>query len=254
MKKPENKMALMGVIQLFGRSLLDQFTKGISLFWLGPGVVALIVIPEFAQHVAEIQLGMFEKTETARTLGADPVRWAFGYVKIAGLILALLASARFWWCASHGGHWYDVRRVAWKKLLIGLTLFVFIGLLAEPFASFVSKAGLTVLRTALSLLSLPFLFLAIAGLFGDGRIAIANVWRRSWLYLLLLAVLLVVGFGPAQYLHGLNHRQAIGAPETLVWMLMTFDAFVVGLLASLVGAGIAVSYMAFRDSIAEDVT
>ena len=237
----------MGAIKLFWHSLLDQHRKGFSLFWLGPLVVALIIIPEFAQHVVEIQIGMFDSREAAKLLSNDSTRWAFGYVKLAGLVLAFLASARFWWCAAHGGRWYDLRSVAWGKFLLGLLLFTVTGMLAEPFASLIEEPVLTLLRIALSLLSLPFLIVMVAGLFGDDDITVKDAWRRSWPYVALLALLLVSGFGPAQFLHGLNHRWAIGAPIALVWALMIFDSLVVGLLASLVGAAIAVSYMAFRD-------
>jgi hypothetical protein len=240
----------MGAVKLFWFSLVDQYRKGFSLFWLGPAVIALIVIPEFVQHVVEIQLGMFDSREAARALGNHPMRWAFGYAKIAGLVLAFLASARFWWCSLHGGRWYDLRGIAWKKFLVGLVLFNLVGLAAEPLAGIVGEPALTILRIMLSLLSLPFLFIMLAGLFGDRTVTLADAWKSSWRYVPLFALLLVLGFAPAQLLHGLNHSWAFGASPALVWVLMIFDSLVVGLLASLVGAAIAISYLAFRDRLA----
>lgn len=236
----------MGAIRLFWNSLIDQYRKGFSLFWLGPVVVALIVIPEFAQHIAEINLGLFDSREAARAIGDDPQRMAFGYVKITGLVLTFLASARFWWCAEHGGRWYDLRTIAWGKFLLGLLLFNLVGLAAEPFAAMLGEPLLTILRTLFSLLSIPFLFVLLAGFFGDRCVTVTLAAKWSWPYAVLLALLLVLGFAPAQYLHGLNHSWAMGAPDPLVWALMIFDSLVVGLLASLVGAGMAISYMAFH--------
>jgi hypothetical protein len=244
----------MGIVKLFWHSLIDQYRKGFRLFRLAPAIVALIIIPEFVQHIFEIQLGMFDSRDAARALANDPTRWAFGYVKIAGLVLTFLASARFWWCAAHGGRWYDLRGVAWGKLLVGLLLFNVIGLCVEPFAAVIAEPMLTILRTIFSLLSLPFLFIFLAGLFGDQTISIADAWKRSWPFVLLLALLLIMGFAPAQLLHGLNHRWALGASPALVWPLMFFDSLVVGLLASLVGAAIAISYMTFHDRLAASST
>ena len=90
----------------------DYLTRSVSLFWIGPAVVALVVVPEFAQHVAEIHIGMFDSAAAAKLAGNDPLRWAFGYAKIAGLVLTFIASARFWWCRAYGGRWYDIRRLA----------------------------------------------------------------------------------------------------------------------------------------------
>ena len=46
-----------------GRALVDLYPKGLSLFWLAPAVMGLVVIPEFLQHVVEIRLGMFDSRE-----------------------------------------------------------------------------------------------------------------------------------------------------------------------------------------------
>ena len=88
------------------------------MLWLAPAVLALVVIPEFAQHVVEIRIGMFESAEAARSLQNEPTRWAFGYIKIAGLVLTFLAAARFWWTREHGGRWWDVRDLAWSRLAL----------------------------------------------------------------------------------------------------------------------------------------
>lgn len=79
-----------------GRALIHLYPRGVSMIWLAPAALALVVIPEFAQHVVEVRLGMFDSVEAARSIQNDPTRWAFGYVKIAGLVLTFLAAARFW--------------------------------------------------------------------------------------------------------------------------------------------------------------
>ncbi|APZ99092.1 hypothetical protein BWQ93_11770 [Sphingopyxis sp. QXT-31] len=223
----------------------DYLTRTFSLFWLGPAVAALVVIPEFAQHVAEIHLGMFASADSFRTLAADPLRMGFGYVKIAGLSLTFLASARFWWCRTHGGRWYDIRRLAWARLLLGFVLFMAIGSLTELVKPLTGNEAPLALIVLASLLSFPFLFMMIAGLFGDRATPLKALILRSWPWILLLALLLPILFGPLFLLHGLNHKWALGAPGAAVWALMVFDSIVVGLMASPVGAALFTAYNRF---------
>lgn len=236
----------MALLKLVWRSLIEQYYKGFALFVIGPMVLALIVIPEFAQHVVEIQIGMFDSREAAKALGNDPTRWAFGYVKLVGLVLTFFAAARFWWTREHGGAWWDLRQMRWANFLIGAALFVGIGVLAEPFKAHVSATIFTILQIFFSILSTPMLFYALSGMFGDATVTIKQTMTRSWAYLPLLLLLLLTGFAPAQILHGMNHAWALGEHPALVWALMVFDSLVVGLLASLVGSGMYVAYSAFH--------
>lgn len=229
--------------------LVALYAKGFSMFRLAPWVLAIVIIPEFAQHIVEISLGMFDSREAARALANDPVRWAFGYAKLAGLMLCFLASARFWWTKEHGGRWYDAREVAWVRLIIGVILFVAIGLLAEPFAASLSPAMLLTAQILLSILSLPFLFMTLAGIFGDRSEAasVRSVLRSAWAFIPLLLILLVAAYGPLFVLHGWNHDWAMGSPVWLVWMLMIFDSLVVGGLAGLTGTAMYLAYRRFKN-------
>ncbi|WP_077146708.1 hypothetical protein [Sphingopyxis sp. KK2] len=228
----------------------DYLTRSVSLFWIGPAVVALVVVPEFVQHVAEIQLGMFDSVAAAKLAGNDPLRMGFGYVKIAGLVLTFIASARFWWCRAHGGRWYDIRRLAWVRLIVGFLLFMAIGSVTELIEPLTGHKAPLALIVIASLLSLPYLFVMLAGLFGDRATPMKALIAKSWPWLLLLALMLPLLFAPLSWLHGMNHRWALGAPGALVWALMVFDSLVVGLMASSVGAAMFIAYDRFHRSIA----
>lgn len=240
----------MTVLRTILSAIGDYLTRSVSLFWIGPAVVALVVIPEFAQHVAEIHLGMFDNVAAAKLAGDDPLRMGFGYVKIAGLVLTFIAAARFWWCRTHGGRWYDVRRLAWVRLVVGFILFMAIGSVTELVQPLTGHKAPIALVVVASLLSLPYLFMMLAGLFGDRATPMKALIAKSWPWLLLLALLLPLLFAPLSWLHGMNHRWALGAPGALVWALMIFDSLVVGLMASSVGAAMFIAYDRFRQGIA----
>ena len=227
----------------------DYLTRTVSLFWIGPAVVALVVVPEFAQHVAEIHLGMFDSLAIGRSLANDPLRWAFGYAKLTGLALTFFASARFWWCRAHGGRWYDVRKLGWVRLLLGFVLFFAIGSVGELFPLLAGREPPVAVSILFSLLSLPFLFVMIAGLFGDRATPLKALVLKSWPWLLLLALLLPLVFAPLSWLHGMNHKWAMGAPDAVVWALMIFDSLAVGLMASSVGAALFVAYDRFYKGV-----
>ncbi len=229
-----------------GLALARLYPKGVSLFWVAPATVALVVIPELAQHIAEIYLGMFDSRASALAVSDAPLRMAFGYAKVAGLVLAFFATARFWWNRQHGGRWWDVREIGWSRFLAGFVIFFGIGTLPELLESQMDEDFRQWLSAAWAVMLLPALFVLLSGLFGDLDAPIRDMWRRAWVWLLLTALLLVIGYGPAFWLHGMNHKWAIGASPALIWSLMIFDSLLVGLMAGLTGTGFYLGYDAYR--------
>lgn len=235
--------------QRAGLELDRLYPMGISLLWKAPLVLALVVVPEFLQHVAEIRLGMFDSKAQAIAVANDPTRWAFGYVKVAGLVLTFLAAARFWAARERGMAWYRLSDIAWGRLALGLLLFGLIPAAPALFVAQIGKSATDIVGLVLTILLLPALFLMLAGLIGDRTTSGRAMWTRSWPWALLTAVLLVLAFMPAQWLHGMNHKWALGADPALVWLLMIFDSLLVGLLAGLTGTALYLGYAAFRDSV-----
>ena len=119
--------------------------------------------------------------------------------------------------------------------------------LVKPLTGQKAPIALVIIAT---LLSLPYLFVMLAGLFGDRMTPMKALIAKSWPWLLLLALLAPLLFAPLSWLHGMNHRWALGAPDALVWALMVFDSIVVGLMASSVGAALFTAYDRFHRSIA----
>ena len=213
-------------------------------------MLALVIVPEFIQHIAEIQLGMFDSRETFAALALDPTRMAFGYAKITGLVLTFLAAARFWWTRDHGdGRWWDLRTIVWGRFLLGLLLFAGPTLLVEQTKPLIGSIAADVFIWVVGIATLPFALLMVAGLFGDRQPTIRQVWIRGWLALILICILVALAYLPAQWLHGMNHRWAMGADPAFVWALMIFDSLLVGLLAGLTGTALYLGYAAFSDRL-----
>lgn len=238
----------MSALGLAGRALAGTYRRGGRLFLVAPLAAALVVVPEFLQHAAEIHIGMFDSRAAARAVANDPLRWAFGYAKLAGLALAFFAGARVWWCRERGGgDWWRIDRIDWPHFLLGLAILTLAPLLAQPLKSGGLAAAGQVAEWLLSLATLPAFLHALKGIFADRATPARTVWTRGWRYLPLFLLLFAAAFAPAMALHYALHGLAFGRPTALVWMLMALDSLVVGLLAALVGAAFYTAYAAFRD-------
>ena len=99
-----------------------------------------------------------------------------------------------------------------------------------------------VFEIAASIATLPLLLYLIGPLLGDRTMTLRRAYTGGWGRLVLMAVLLVVAFLPAQIVHGLNHTWALGKEPAVVWALMTWDAVLVGLMACWFGAALGAGY------------
>ena len=224
------------------RAVGEVYRKGGALPVLAPAIFAAAVLPEAAQHVAEIELGMFASREAFMAKAADPARMLLGGVKIAGLVLCVLLTARFWQCGSVKGALLMPRRD------LGRTLFALaIGLAASLPAEWAAGTGQPPLVywtvvPASWILSFLLLVYLVGALLGDRDMTLRAALTRGWKVLPPLALLTIAAFWPATKAHMWLHKLAIGASPATVWSLMAVDALLVGLLATLLGSALAVSY------------
>lgn len=226
------------------RRLLGVCRDAFRLWWLAPAIPLIAVIPEFVQHVVEIRIGMFDSREAAQSLANDPTRWAFGYAKLAGYLIAILAAARFWAARAQGLAWYSPWGIAWKvfglALLLNALVTAVLAAAEQPLQAALGKAGSGIVSVGLTLATLPLLVLLVAGLVGDSKATLASVYRTGWGAALRIVLLSAAVLVPLMWLHGVNHDLAFGAHPALVWALMVFDSLVVGLLAT--GWGTAIHH------------
>lgn len=230
------------VLRMIATAIAETYRLGGRTLVAAPLIVAIAVIPEFAQHVAEIGLGMFDSRAAFAALANDPTRWAFGYAKVAGLVLAILFTARFWALGS-------VRRALLVPpgALLRILLAIGVTMLAElPFEwlrgrGLAPAADIAALVVS-ALIQAGLLVWLIAALVEDRAVTLGTAFMRRWPTALVIALLLALAFVPAQALHMANHRLALGQPDAVVWALMIFDSVLVGLLAALAGSALLAGY------------
>ena len=227
-------------LALLGAGLETTFIGGSRLFLLAPLIPLLAIVPEFLQHIVEIKLGMFESKAAFSALAMDPMRWAFGYAKVAGLFLAIFATARYWGGARE--RWWDLRTVAWKPFLIALAGNAALAIAMFVVGSRLSATAKPVFDAVVTIATLPLLVWLIGPLLGDRTMTLRRAYTGGWGRLMLMTVLAVAAFWPASQLHQWNHRWAMGAPQAAVWALMAWDAVVVGLIACWTGAALGAGY------------
>lgn len=224
------------------RALGEVYRRGLLLPLVAPAILAIVVLPEGVQHVVEIKLGMFNSMDAFQTNAADSTRMAFGYVKMAGFILCILAAARFAYCGT-------VRKTLLMPLRdLGRVAFGFvIGIITNLPAEWVLRTAqpphifwpITIVSWLVSSLLLVYL---IGALLGDRQMIIRAAFTRGWKVLPPLVILTIAAYWPAARLHAYAHKLALGTEPALLWTIMAADALVVGLLAALIGSALTVSY------------
>lgn len=227
------------------RAFLASLRDGVLLWKLAPIIPALVVLPEFAQHVVEIRLGMFASHDAFAAFGSAPARMSLGSIKVAGLAISILLAARFWANRAEGARFWSLAGIGWKQVLLGFLVQV---LCSIPgfFDLRLAPAGQFGLSALLFLVSLPGMVLMIGGLLGDRTSALRDAYWNGWARTLRMALFTGSVFALVQQVHDWNHVLALGKPLAVVWGLMTWDALLVGLIATLVGTGLYYGYRGGR--------
>ena len=236
--------AVSGLFRLW----LGVIRDSLRLFWLAPLIPLIAVLPEFAQHVWEVNAGMFASKAAFNALAMDAMRWQFGYFKIAGLVLTILAAARFWAARRAGQRFFDPHAVAWKAFALALLLNVVVTALTYLIGQAVPGQFKQATDLAFMVLTLPLLPLLVAPLLGIGDFTVRRAYTAGWWIALRSALIVVAWYAPLQWLHGFDHKLALGQSEALVWALMAWDSLVVGLMAGVMGTGLHHGFVGKADS------
>lgn len=225
-----------------GGAIAATYREGGRAFVAAPLLVAIVVVPEALQHVAEIRLGMFDSRDAARVLQNDPTRWAFGYAKVAGFLISILLLARYVALGSVRAA-MQVRPATLLRVLLAVALTV---AAAWPFeqlqARTTSLPADLALGTVSALIQAGLTLYLVGALLDDRTLSLRAAFAERWPTALVLCLLVAAVFIPCQALHSANHLWALGRPDAVVWALMAFDSLWIGLMAALLGAALAVGH------------
>lgn len=234
------RRGLSGALRDIGRAAYETYRLAGRMVVAAPLLLLIAVLPELLQHVAEIHLGMFDSIDRFRALSADPLRWSFGYLKVAGFIVAILAAARFWAVGS-------IRRTLMipPSALIRIAAGLLVGFAAAwPFTWLNTQGIAPAINVPLQILSAviqgAFLVYIVAALLEETTVTPRRAITSLLPAAVVLTLLAALAFAPSQALHMANHKLALGQPAPVVWSLMIFDALWVGLFAALVGSALFV--------------
>lgn len=220
-----------------------------------PFLAAVPFATELLQHLVEIALGLYRSG--VLTPAAQNVRLAFGIVKIASIIVIVIAALRFWHFDG------DTRRTLRPGLMMAAGFFVFVALeivdssLEDEIAILIARAidlhaAPLGIRLAIHLAP-TFLWTFVSGFWLPWNIAllvddrkmtlrgsIAAARGQLWMYFGLMCA----GVIPLMTLHYVLGYAAVGKAQWIVWSLGTVDAAIVVLLA----VAIASSFYAVYDA------
>lgn len=205
-----------------------------------PLLFMIPVLAEFAQHVVEIDLGLYRSIEGAKAAENDPARMAWGFVKTLAITLPSYWLYRY---VVSGRDAAYARRLEPRALALWGSIYLvwsvgfgWLGLFGPDLAQSLGlqggastglKVGLALVQTIVGIYCTAWFVAWSQGNAGVGPLRSFGImhgffWRT--------VALIVAGVVPLMALHyaGLI---AIGQPEPLVWAIMVLDSFVVGFLA-----------------------
>lgn len=214
-----------------------------------PVLFAIPVLVEFAQHVVEMQAGMYVDEAGAMVAEADPLRLQFGFAKTLALFLPGYWFVRY---IMFGNDPAKARALEWPAVgLFGVIFAIqalqsWLGLFAPSLAEAIGLAGTpatvftTIETIALQVLMIYLTAWMVAWSLGNAAInplrSLAIMSGSFWYALGLF----VAGFLPLMVLHyALAVAAVVWLPTSLDWAAMVVDSVVVGFLALSIAGSIA---------------
>ncbi len=205
-------------------------------FLLACPLIALIPIAvEFAQHVVEMQIGMYNGPEGAEAADGNPLRLQVGFLKTLSMTLITYCVVRF--LAGNrdtaNARHFDPRAaklfaavLALQALLSFLSLFVFTG--TTPMG-----IGFMIFFFILGPLLARFVVAAPLGVWISRLASIAQLWRQlRWACAFSMVAML-----PLMIVHyGLGIGAVFVPGDAFKWLLLVIDSLIVGWLAALLAA------------------
>jgi hypothetical protein len=206
------------------------------------------VLVEFAQHVVEMQGGMYSSPAGAAAFADDPLRMQLGFAKVVALLLPGYWLTRFVLCGNDAA---AARRVEWPAAGLWSVIFLlgagqaYWGLFGSSWSQLLSvtdEATAGAMNASVSLigsvLGIYLMAWGVAWAVGNAsigplqsiRIMQGSFWRT--------VVLVIAGALPLMALHyALGYAAIHFGASAFDWALMILDSIVTGFLALTVTGG-----------------
>ncbi|WP_369026683.1 hypothetical protein [Qipengyuania sp. RANM35] len=219
----------------FVGTLADSFRAFRALPWLMAG----IVLWEFAQHVVEVRIGMFESKEATRAVGEDGTRMIFGWIKMALVYVGGFFVIRHF-AGKRDGIRIDPLTDAVPRYLPYMVYSLSIFAAIFYTRSYAHEDHVDTIRMVVGLSQLliePLLMAWIVAAATDGEIGnpLASAKRTGLLYFYALPLYFTTRVPPS-LAHNQLHELAYGQDQALVFALMAVDSLVVGLIVAIPAA------------------
>jgi hypothetical protein len=223
--------------------IYQSYRLGGKAMLAAPAILLLAALPELAQHILEIRIGMFNSLADAQRLQHLPVRAYFGYAKIAGVWAAVFLIARFWANGSSVRKAFAVPTEALVKAVAGIAAMLATGFAVVKLLAIISP-GLAIAASLLSGAIQAMIFLWVIGVWLDETpIALKEAFTSRAPNALTLLVIFLASIPLTLGLHILIHKVVLGQPQIVVWTLMMFDALIViPFSAALKGSALFIGY------------
>ncbi|MEK6541978.1 MAG: hypothetical protein AABZ45_07655 [Pseudomonadota bacterium] len=232
------------------RDIKDNYASAWAFALACPFLFLIPPMVEFAQHAAEIHIGMYESIAAARDVADNALRMQFGFAKTLALLLPHYWFTRY---ILSGRNAAFARKLAMPAIGLWLVLFALQGvqlwwsLFGPSLPGLIGLSGKTGLWTGYGMaflwgvIGIYFTAWAVAWPLGNARIGpiasarimAGNFWRT--IVILISAVL------PLMAVHYAFSFAAMGRPAWLVWAIMAVDAVMVGFMALTMAGGGAVA-------------
>jgi hypothetical protein len=222
-------------------AIRDVFAGSARYAWACPLLFAVPLVAEFAQHVAEVRIGLYDSVASAQAMEAHPLRMGIGYLKILALYLTIYWGVRFWGLGNSAREARRVDPVAlrlFSRVLAWGVLWTVINMAPGWLA--LDRAILIPITIALLLLGIALEISLSAwessAALGNPRIgflrSIAMIRGSFWwaVGLFLLTIL------PLMIAHYVAFGLALGAGDARLWALMVFDSLLTAYLGAVIAA------------------
>ncbi len=214
----------------FGRAFLYAHREGLAFLVACPLLALIPILAEFAQHVIEMQIGMYDGLDGAKAAEADPLRMQFGFVKVLTLSIMGYPVIRF---LAGGRDRAAAYRLNPRALaLFAVPLAIQMALAAFDLFSRSASTTYSIVSFVVMLLTTPFLLRWFTAAPLGVWISPARSAREmlpAWLWAFAFGIVAILPLMIAHYALGIG---AVFAPDWAKWPMLVLDSLLVGWLSA----------------------